>query len=514
MAVKQTVKENRHHMVLTGPGVSETIKKSGLGNLFNLRQLNYLSITRTCLQSVPEEIGNLTNLTTLLLHTNEITALPGTIDKLINLTALDCSGNKLTSCPREFGNLPRLKRLNLASNLLESIPSQRANVALSILNLENNMFRAFPDVCYAELVRLSELYLNNNEIEEIPLTISQLPALKILNLQCNLIKDLPDELADCDKLEKLNLQLNKMQINYDSNLEPLCSSVSNTKSLLNYLKLNPPRKTLLNRNKMCRNRKEDINYKHVLEIEGVTNDGAVIEVTEHVDGVRPFIAACIVKNINFTEENFKKFIQLQKRLHNGVCDNKNAATIWTHDMKFMGSETYCLTYTAKPPEKLEIAPLMRSKMYTGKALFEQLLAEAENVRKITNVNAYAERYKYLNLLEGKSLFPCLLDSQQVISFPPIVNSNVTKVSRSTQTMFVEVTSTTSYAICRNILNQFLKEMLISGLTDPTLEDYHKLFVQQVRVEDTDGNEKLIYPSNADFKDLEGNSDINVVLPSI
>lgn len=108
-----------------------------------------------------------------------------------------------------------------------------------------------------------------------------------------------------------------------------------------------------------------------------------------------------------------------------------------------------LTYTAKSPVELEIQPLMRNKIYTGKALFDKLQAEAENVRKITNQDVYPERYKYLNLLEGKSLFPCLLDhSGQIISIPPIINSNITKVSLFTQKMFVEVTSASSYTICR------------------------------------------------------------------
>lgn len=92
---------------------------------------------------------------------------------------------------------------------------------------------------------------------------------------------------------------------------------------------------------------------------------------------------------------------------------------------------------------------MRKKKYTGEALFEKLQAEAENVRKITKQDVHPERYKYLNLLEGKFLFPCLLDhSGQIISIPPITNSNRTEVSLSTQKILVEVTSASSYAICR------------------------------------------------------------------
>lgn len=101
------------------------------------------------------------------------------------------------------------------------------------------------------------------------------------------------------------------------------------------------------------------------------------------------------------------------------------------------------------PTELEIKPLMHSKMYTGADLFQKLQIEADNLRKEKKRNVYSGIHKYLYLLEGKPLFPCLLDqSQQVISFPPITNSDLTKMSASTQEMLVEVTSAQSYTVCR------------------------------------------------------------------
>ena len=512
--------ENQHHLVLMGPGVSEAIRKSnGLDeSLFNLHNLTYLYITKTCLQCVPKEIGKLTNLTILLLHSNEITKLPNTIGELKKLKVLDCSNNKLDYCPPALGCLPQLRTLNLASNLLSSIPSQRENVALNILNLGDNKFKIFPDVCYAELVCLSEIHVNANDIKEVPVTISKLPALKVLNLRFNLLMDLPGELGDCDKLEKLDIYLNTL---YDKTLYHYYVARIKLNELLCYLrsiKGKPKDQLLLEKLKM--DRKKDLSdffaenpkyMRHRLAIKKAADDVPVIEVTEHVDSVRPFIAACIIRKVNFTKESFKKFIQLQTRLHEGICEKKCAVTIAIHDMKFMACGN--LTYTAKPPEELEIEPLSRNKIYTGDVLFKQLQAEAETVRKITKQNVYPERYKYLNLLKGKSLFPCLLDhSQEVISFPPIVSSNKTKVSMFTKEMFVEVTSAISYRICRKVLEQFLKELTISGLTNQSMPDFsgrNWLTVEQVRVQDTKGN-RLICPSKKDLEeDLDENSRITV-----
>lgn len=186
--VKQAADENRHELVLAGASVSKLIEKSGLDeNLFDLHSLNYLSITQTCLQNIPDAIEKLTNLTTLVLHSNEIIALPSTIGNLTKIKLLDCSRNKLTSLPQTLSNLPQLSTINLGSNFLQSIPSQSANNKLTVLDLSNNRFETFPDVCHAQLVHLSEIRLNGNQITEIPTTISRLQALKIFDIADNLI---------------------------------------------------------------------------------------------------------------------------------------------------------------------------------------------------------------------------------------------------------------------------------------------------------------------------------------
>lgn len=102
-----------------------------------------------------------------------------------------------------------------------------------------------------------------------------------------------------------------------------------------------------------------------------------------------------------------------------------------------------------PPAQLQIKPLMRNDICTATVLFRQLQAEAENLRKEKKRSVYSGIHKYLYMLEGKPLFPCFLDSSQhVISLPPITNSDITKMSPSTETMLVEVTSATSYTVCR------------------------------------------------------------------
>lgn len=516
-------KENRHELVLSGPTISKRISSSGIDPaLFNLQSLNYLNIHQTDLTEIPEQIGKLVNLTTLVLHSNNISKLPSSIKNLSKLKVLDCSRNKLDHLPQEFSELPQLTTVNLGSNLLSDLPSQAKNLKLASLDLSNNKFESFPDVCYTELVHLAEIRVNGNSVKEIPNNINVLGALKLLDLADNEIAVVPGELADCVKLKELNLKGNKLA---DKRLLKLVDQCR-TKQILDYVRQHCPKSgtdssgsgNKSKKGKKVRKSSENDQIgnaleklTHELKVLKVTDESPKIEILEKVKIVRPHIIACIVRNMTFTEESFKKFIQLQTKLHEGICEKRTAATLATHDLDLLVPGN--LIYTAKPPSEIQIKPLMRNKTYSGAALFQKLQTEAENLRKEKKRNAYSGIHKYLYLIEGKPLFPCLLDSsQEVISFPPITNSDITKMSTATKNMLVEVTGTTSQQICRQVMDQFLKELVTLGLgctpESNDSEEFHKLIVEQVKVVDTEGNMKQVYPCRTDLNFEDNNIAIN------
>lgn len=72
---------------------------------------------------------------------------------------------------------------------------------------------------------------------------------------------------------------------------------------------------------------------HSLNILHVEDDTLRVKIIEsQVAVVRPYILCCIVNDLCFDETTFKKFIQLQTKLHDTVCDKRNVATIATHDL--------------------------------------------------------------------------------------------------------------------------------------------------------------------------------------
>lgn len=131
--------------------------------------------------------------------------------------------------------------------------------------------------------------------------------------------------------------------------------------------------------------------------------------------------------------------------------------------------------------------------------------------------------RYLQLLDGKDNYPCLVDAEGVvISFPPITNSEKTKIRKTTRDLFLEVTSDTSLQICKDVmdalilkiaeLNRFTLENKEEGSgsddesdalcgpvnVNPNQNTQQPLVVEQVRVVDMDGNLKVLYPSKTDL----------------
>ncbi|KAG5884712.1 hypothetical protein JTB14_019836 [Gonioctena quinquepunctata] len=487
--------ENRHELILSGKEISSRIAKDGLDvSLFELNGLNFLNISETGLACLPDGIAMLGNLQTLVLHSNKMEEINKEISKLDKLKILDLSRNDIRSLPEDFANLP-LVTLNLNSNKLESFPAFTTNKKLAILDLSNNKLKEFPNICSEELTNLAELKLIGNEIEDIPNIINRLSGLKVFEISSNKIKVLPGELADCQKLKELNLKSNPIS---DRRLLKLIDQCR-TKQVLDYIKQHCPKTSSNQENKKDKNRKKkssdesdeeecENDRRYFIKVKHTDEDFKVI-VTTAVKNIREHFAACIVRDIKFTEESFKKFIQLQNKLHDTVCEKRNAATIATHDVLKLPPGN--LTYTTAPPGDLMIKPLNRANSMTGAELFNKLQTEANNLRKEKKRNTYSGIHKYLYLIEGKPQYPCLLNSQnEVISFPPITNSDISKIEVGTTIIFIEVTSSISQFVCKKVLDTLLKDMVL--LFESNLE------VQQVKTTDIDGHLKTVYPSKVDL----------------
>ncbi|CAG9126354.1 unnamed protein product [Plutella xylostella] len=513
--------ENRHEIKLAGAAISKRISEEGLDkSVFQLTSINLLNISDTCLTAIPDEIKQLVNLQSLLLFGNKIQEFNENITSLPKLKVLDLSRNQLKSVPESLNKMKELTSINLSSNEIESMPKFVDFPNLIIVDISNNKLSSFLDLEGAVFPHLTDLKLKGNVIESLPGCVaSSLPSLKNFDIGDNQLKTVPGELAAMSKLKELNLKGNKLA---DKRLMKLVDQCR-TKQVLDYVREHCPKSDQNptaggggKKGKKGQAKKQEepteeevSDLCHLLKILHVEDESIKVKIKEpNLAGIRPYILCCIVKDLKFDDVMFKKFIQLQTKLHDTVCDKRNVATIATHDLSKIAPGD--LVYTAKPPARLKLVPLSRLKPCTGEQLFQQLTAEAEALRKEKKRNVYSGIHKYLYLLEGKPRYPCLEDaSGKVISFPPITNSDDTKMSPDTTAMLVEVTSHASLGACKTVLDKLLHELLLLGAGAGDDGEYNTLTVQQVKVVDPEGNLKAVYPSRTDCV-FEGEANVKVL----
>ncbi|XP_031429936.1 phenylalanine--tRNA ligase beta subunit [Clupea harengus] len=149
-------------------------------------------------------------------------------------------------------------------------------------------------------------------------------------------------------------------------------------------------------------------------------------ITKETAAVRPHAVAAVLRNITFTQERYDSFIELQEKLHQNVCRKRTLVAIGTHDLDTISGP---FTYTAKPPGDILFSPLNQTKEYTATQLMD-LYKTDSHLR------------HYLHIIEDEPLYPVIYDSNGVVlSMPPIINGNHSKISLNTKNVFIECTAT-------------------------------------------------------------------------
>jgi len=492
--------EQRHELVLQGKVVEERLEKEGIdADIFKLEKLNFLQISQAKLSNLPESLGSLVNLTSLVLKGNNLTNIPTSLNNLTKLKLLDLSLNKITCLP-PIPSLTELTTLNLSLNMLTGnlmVEGIQNCIKLSLVDLTANSLISLGNLQEHKLEHLAEVVAKQNKIEHLSHEIlDNWPVIKKLDLAQNCLKDVPGEIGGISKLKELNLVENPLS---DNRLRKMCCQ-KGTKSVLDYIKNNCGKAGEVEKQEKGKGKKNKKGRKDdaadmdelcdILRVSSIKEEMPEIIAEDSVKEVRPFIVFCFITGLDLSGEKLKKFLSLQTRLHKTVCENRTLATIATHDLsKVQGS----LVYTCKPPQELTIVPLSSPHPTPADKLVTQLKNEAEALRKEKKRSAVTGLHQYLHLLDTWTLYPCLMDKENTISFPPVTNSSNTRISELTNSLLVEVTSSTKLGDAKQALDSLLSEMtvLMGGLT-----------VVQGRVVGEGGELKVTYPSKTDLVGLK------------
>lgn len=151
--------------------------------------------------------------------------------------------------------------------------------------------------------------------------------------------------------------------------------------------------------------------------------------------IRPFVVAAVLRGIKFTPSVYRSFIDCQDKLHQNLCRRRTLVAIGTHDLDLVQG---AIRYEAVAPEKLRFVPLKQTQEMNGAELMEFY-------------KTHPDLKEYCRIIRDSPVFPLVSDEAGVLSLPPIINSERTKITLNTKNVFIEMTANdlTKANVCLN-----------------------------------------------------------------
>jgi phenylalanyl-tRNA synthetase beta chain len=151
------------------------------------------------------------------------------------------------------------------------------------------------------------------------------------------------------------------------------------------------------------------------------------------ESYRPFIACAVMTLPPVDETSLVAIMKLQENLHWGVGRDRKLASIGVYDLATI---TGPIIYRTMDPDKEPFVPLgMPGKKMTGRQILE----------------SHPKGMAYAELLKPLARYPVLIDAKgQVLSMPPIINSEETKLKQGTTRVFIDVTGISQAAVTKSL----------------------------------------------------------------
>jgi phenylalanyl-tRNA synthetase beta chain len=148
---------------------------------------------------------------------------------------------------------------------------------------------------------------------------------------------------------------------------------------------------------------------------------------------RPFIACAVMTLPAVDETSLVAIMKLQENLHWGVGRDRKLASIGVYDLAAIAGD---VTYKAIDPDREPFVPLgMPGRKMSGRQILE----------------SHPKGMAYAELLAQHQRYPVLVDAKgQVLSMPPIINSDETKLKQGTTRVFIDVTGISQAAVTKSL----------------------------------------------------------------
>ena len=160
----------------------------------------------------------------------------------------------------------------------------------------------------------------------------------------------------------------------------------------------------------------------------IENSGEYVEVDEDVAKIRPYIGFAKIDNVDFTGDKLKYIMDFQENLHWVIGRDRKKVAIGIHNADVVKAP---FKYIATEKNENAFVPLEKDMPMTP----GEILTEHE------------KGVDYAHLIQDFDKYPLILDCEDnVLSMPPIINGELTKIKEDTKNIIVDVTGTDERAV--------------------------------------------------------------------
>ncbi|GMT01128.1 hypothetical protein PENTCL1PPCAC_23302, partial [Pristionchus entomophagus] len=192
-----------------------------------------------------------------------------------------------------------------------------------------------------------------------------------------------------------------------------------------------------------------------------------VQIDHDLSEIRPFYVSCVLRDVDLTGDKCRRFINLQSKIHAKECKDRRLAAVATHDLEKVALP---VRYCRRDTRSYEMTVLKE----TSPVNLHTLLYEEDPTEK---KRMAVDRYRHH--LSGLSSVPVTESSDGcIITLHPVTNCEQTRISSSTTSILVEVTSSVSVDDCYRVVDVLVERTFIIS---PEMK------VEQMKVIDNEGN---------------------------
>jgi len=148
--------------------------------------------------------------------------------------------------------------------------------------------------------------------------------------------------------------------------------------------------------------------------------------------IRPYVVMAIAKGVDIDDKMIKALMQSQEKIHETFGRKRRKIAIGIHDYD-------------------KTAPPYSYRQFRHTTFVPLDMEEEMSLQDVLEKHPKGKEYAWI--FGNANEYPVVMDTKGVVSLPPIINAERTRVTGSTKNLLIEITGTSEYAV-RDILHIF------------------------------------------------------------